>query len=238
MLSDRDIDSIWVMPPDRALDLLPVLLAAASPAEIWSATLQYRTDYADGIEARLDRQLDEIGPEPDDIDMDDRLRRDMRSSAMDHAVEAWDGLTPLARRRREAANAAQPLCFGMPLIETFPTEDLSLDPAVVYAETSRLRDEIGALISAERGAGPHRITLPPAAFDFYGNDDWTDTEATLAEIGKFTAYWPPAPGKPALALSESQEDSIQPIEILIYAHDADGHDALLRIVTQAGGRIE
>ena len=26
MLSDRDIDSIWVMPPDRALDLLPVLL--------------------------------------------------------------------------------------------------------------------------------------------------------------------------------------------------------------------
>ena len=44
MLSDKDIDSIWVMPPERALDILPALLTAASPAEIWTATLRYRTD--------------------------------------------------------------------------------------------------------------------------------------------------------------------------------------------------
>lgn len=40
MLSDKDIDSIWVMPPERALDILPALLTAASPADIWTATLR------------------------------------------------------------------------------------------------------------------------------------------------------------------------------------------------------
>ncbi len=56
MLSDKDIDSIWVMPPERALDILPALLTAASPADIWTATLRYRTDYADGIAARLEQR--------------------------------------------------------------------------------------------------------------------------------------------------------------------------------------
>lgn len=238
MVSDIDIDSIWIMPPDRALDILPALLAAATPAEIWTATLRYRTDYADGIEARLDRQLDEMGPETDDIDMDDLLRIDMVPTAMDRAVESWDGLTALSGRRSTPANGAAPLCFGMPLIETFPADDLSLESAQIYAETRRLQDEIGALISADRGSGPHRITLPGAALDFYDDDDWTDTQALLAEIAKFSAYWPPVNGKPALAVAESQEASAEPIEILIYAHTDAGHEALLRIVTEAGGRID
>ena len=238
MLSDKDIDSIWVMPPDRALDILPALLAAASPAEIWTATLRFRTEYADGIEARLDREMDEMGPPPDDIDMNDRLRRDMRAGSMDRAVEAWDGLTPLAGRRAEGQSPDQPLCFGMPLIETPPVGDLNFDGMVIYAETQRLRDEIGAAISADRGAGPHRFLLPGAAFDFYAENDWTDAQATLAEIDKLTAYWPPKAGKPALALAESQEEGNQPIQILIYAHSDTGHEALLRIVAEVGGKIE
>ena len=238
MLSDKDIDSIWVMPPDRAMDILPALLAAPTPAEIWSATLRYRTEYADGIEARLDRQLDEMGPEPDDIDMDDRLRRDMRASAMDRAVESWDGLTGLAGRRSDTPKAEQPLCFGMPLIETWPADDLALEPDQVYAETRRLQDEVGAQISADRGTGPHRIILPGSALSFYGDADWTDDQALLAEIVTFSAYWPPANGKPALALAESQEDGAAPITVLIYAHGDAGHAALLHIVAEAGGRIE
>ena len=43
---------------------------------------------------------------------------------------------------------------------------------------------------------------------------------------------------PALALGESQEDEAEPIEILIYAHTDAGHEALLRLVTGAGGRID
>ena len=238
MLSDKDIDSIWVMPPERALDILPALLTAASPADIWTATLRYRTDSADGIAARLDRDMDEMGPEPDDVDMNDRLRRDMRDSAMDRAVESWDGLTGLAGRREEPVDDQQPLCFGMPLIETWPAPDLAITPDQVYAETRRIQDEIGALISAHRGIGPHRIILPDAALDFYEDEDWTDTQALLAEIAKLSAYWPPAKGLPALALGESQEDEAEPIEILIYAHTDAGHEALLRVVTGAGGRID
>lgn len=238
MLSDKDIDSIWVMPPERALDILPALLSAASPAEIWTATLRYRTDYADAIEARLDRDMDEMGPPPDDIDMNDTLRHDMCAAAMDRAVESWDGLTSLAGRRAEPDSDQQPLCFGMPLIETFPAPDLALAPDQVYAETRRIQDEIGALISAHRGIGPRRISLPDAALDFYDDEDWTDTQAVLAELAKFTAYWPPAKGLPALGLAESQEDEAGPIEILIYAHTDTGHEALLRIITEAGGRID
>ncbi|MBA4490616.1 hypothetical protein [Paracoccus sp. S1E-3] len=238
MLSDKDIDSIWVIPPDRALDILPALLTAASPAEIWTATLRYRTEYADGIEARLDREMDEMGPAPDDIDMNDRLRRDMRATAMDRAVESWDGLTGLAGRRETPDDERQPLCFGMPLIETWPVPDLALEPDQVYAETSRMQDEIGALISAHRGIGPRRITLPDAALSFYDDEDWTDTQALLAEIAKLTAYWPPAKGLPGLALAQSQEHAAEPIAILIYAHTDTGHEALSRIVAGAGGRID
>ena len=238
MLSDKDIDSIWIMPPDRALDILPALLAAASPAEMWTASLRYRTDYADGIEAQLDRDMDETGPAPDDVDMNDDLRRDMRASAMDRALESWDGLTPLGGRRKGAPDAGQPLCFGMPLIETFPTGDIGLDSAVIYAETARMMDEIGAIISADRGAGPHRISLPGSPLEFFGDDNWTDSQALLVETAGFHGYWPPGNGKPALALAGSQEDSIQPFQILIYAHADAGHAALERIVTEAGGRIE
>ena len=77
--------------------------------------------------------------------------------------------------------------------------------------------------------------------------DFTPTRPALIEKAiatqpqgakAFERIGTPAKGLPALALGESQEDEAEPIEILIYAHTDAGHEALLRVVTGAGGRID
>lgn len=227
--------SIWAFPPREAMEVLPALLAARSVEELWPASTPFYVARTDRLSESVEQQLERLGPEGD------LLRREMRPGLMDRLWDLRDRISGLfgpgpAGDAEEGAGRA--LAFNLPLIETLPTDELEQEYEVVFEETRRLREEIGALISAERGFAPSGVGLPEDALDFLEElEEFSDEDELLAGIANVTAYWPPTQGKPALALAQVQEDGGLPIEISLLAHDEGGHAYFVDILRRAGGKL-
>lgn len=238
----QDIQSIWAGFPDRSIAVLPLLLDAVDIDGLWAASADYRTRYsAELIDdaaadiARADALLAGLGPEAEVLRRE--IQRDLAEIMQDDLF--GDDTDP----GMEDIDPDAPFGFGLSLIRTHPTDRLNFDYPQIHGETRRLREEIGALIAAHRGTLPLRVILPAGGnIDAGDDEDWGgdwDQEASLMLIAELiTAYWPPVNGLPALILSELQEDGGLPIEIMISAHSARGHDEFLRLIRQGGGRLE
>lgn len=233
----QDIQSIWAGFPDAAIAVSALLLAAPDIDGLWAASTDYRAKYnakawdeAAADIGRAEAILATLGPEAEQLRRE--IQRDLAEIMQDEFAGEEDDID------MEDIDPDAPFAFGMSLIRTHPTYQLNFDYPEIFGETRRLRDEIGALITASRGTPPLRVILPGTARDAADDQDWDEDDALMLVAETITAYWPPVDGKPALILSEVQEDGGLPIEIMISAHSSRGHDAFLRLIQDAGGYLE
>lgn len=235
MPTDREqhTGSIWVTPPDAALECLAKLVQAKDLDQLASLSLPFQNASIDRAEHRLEMQLERMGP------LGATLRREMRPSLLERFEDFWQNLRDrFGGGHDEDAASDDAFAFELVLNETFPTHELDGDNETVEREIRRFLADLAAIIETGRGYGGKQVRIADDALDFLEDqEDWSADDEVLAEIPNIAAYWLPSSGKPALALSRAQQDSGLPITIKLIAHSEKGHQHFLEVLRLADGDL-
>lgn len=222
-----DVTRIWNGSPSDALQQVPPLIEARSVAEFRAAAAFWQQAVLERQEQQLDDKLQALRAEGIILP---GLAPDWR----ERLGAFWDNL--VARFQPSGPENGQ--AAELLLIATYPTDELNFDYEQIDAEIARFRDQVATLITAAHGCPPPKPVLPPEAYDVFYDEDPGEAAYDLMEIQFITACWPPAPGRPGLAISDRQEDGGLPREISLQARDAAAHAQIEETLRQFGGRLE
>ncbi len=237
--------TIWSFPSDGQPPDMAWAAEASTLEALTEGSEALHVDAIIAMEAQTEQELEEaralaaqLRRQGIDFDVDRIMKPSLSDRLFDAVEDVKDWLGRKGQPEPEGMPDDLPFALEIPLGTTVPTDRIAIDYDALYAETAAFRAHIAAQISASRGAAK-RPALPGAARDaLFEMEEWDDTTELLFLIGDLTEYWPPAEGRPALGLTERQEDGGLPIQISLIAHGSAAHDTLTALIREYGGRWE
>ncbi len=236
---------IWSFPKGGEVPDLADLLQAQSVAELSEVSEQSQEAAVRAVEDARDKAIEDARAVAADLKakgVNFDVDRILRPSLWERVQDKWDELldwwqrdeAPVSTREQESV----PFAFDLPLAYTHPPRSLSIERDVIDAEVTRFTDALIRQITAQRGRGPVRLSVPDDIYDELAEaDEWSDAATVAFEADCAVAYWP-SQGQPALLLSVVSEDPEHVIEVKLIAHGGPAHRRFIAELEALGGSVD